>query len=259
MKRVLTAAALLPPVVAAILYGHWVFLAVVAIVAAICYHEFDAIAGRYGFGRPGLLGYAAGFAVLFCPAPNVIWLILVAASGLALAFALRAGDLAHALPRASMLALGVTYIFGAWRCAIGLREIGVHWLLYALIVSWVGDIGAFYVGRAFGKHRLAPVVSPKKSLEGAAAAVVTAIVLAGAYLVYFVPGVTIAEAVLLTVAANIAGQFGDLAESAMKRGAGVKDSGTILPGHGGLLDRVDSALFTLPVIYAFVLCARPEL
>ncbi len=253
MKRVLTAAALLPPVIASILYGHWVFLAVVALVAAICYHEYDSIAGKHGFGTPGIFGYVAGFAVLLCPTPNVIWLILVAAAGVALALALRAGDLAHALPRASMLALGVTYIFGAWRCAVGLREAGIHWLLYALIVSWVGDIGAFYVGRSFGKHRLAPAVSPKKSVEGAAASVVTAILLAGAYLLYFVPGVTIAETVLLTVCANVAGQVGDLAESAMKRGADVKDSGAILPGHGGLLDRVDSTLFTLPVVYAFVL------
>ena len=253
MKRVLTAAALLPPVIAAIVYGHWVFLAVVALVAAICYHEFDVIAAHYGFGRPGILGYIAGFAVLFFPVPGAVWLILVGAAGISLAVTLRDDNLAHALPHASMLALGVTYIFGAWRCAIGLREISIQWLLYGLIVTWVGDIGAYYVGRAFGKHRLAPVVSPKKSWEGAAAAVVTAVLLAGGYLVYFVPGVTAVEAVLLTVAANIAGQLGDLCESAMKRGAGVKDSGAILPGHGGLLDRVDSALFTLPVVYAFLL------
>lgn len=255
MKRVLTAAALVPPVIFAILYGHWVFLAVVALVAGLCYYEYDSIAGKYGFGPPGPLGYIAGFLLLFWPAhsPDPIWLVLVVATGLALALALRADDLARALPRAALLTLGVVYIFGAWRCALGLREISVHWLLYALIVNWVGDIGAFYVGRAWGKHRLAPIVSPKKSWEGAFAAVVTGDALGGAYLYYFVPGVSILEVVLLTVFANAAGQFGDLAESAMKRGAGVKDSGAILPGHGGLLDRVDSALFTLPVVYAFVL------
>jgi phosphatidate cytidylyltransferase len=80
-----------------------------------------------------------------------------------------------------------------------------------------------------------------------------AVLLAGAYLVYFVPDVSIWEAIVLTAVANVAGQLGDLCESAMKRGAGVKDSGALLPGHGGFLDRVDSTLFSLPVIYAFVL------
>lgn len=256
MKRVLTAAALVPPVVAAVLYGQWVFLAVTAIVAVLCYHEYNAMTGRYGFGAPGVLGYFAGLAFLLWPGSwrgEAVWLIPVFAAGIALAFSLRDDILNHSLPRSALLAFGVAYIFGAWRCALGLREFSVHWLLYALIVNWVGDIGAFYIGRTFGKHRLAPVVSPKKSWEGAAGAVVTAIVLAGAYLVYFVPGVTILEAVCLTAAANVAGQLGDLCESAIKRGAGVKDSGSILPGHGGLLDRVDSALFTLPLVYAFAL------
>ena len=96
-------------------------------------------------------------------------------------------DLAHALPRSALLVTGIVYIFGAWKCAILLHRLNLHWLMYALIVNWVGDIGAYYVGRAFGKHRLAERVSPKKTWEGAIAAVVTAILIAGAYLVYFVP------------------------------------------------------------------------
>jgi phosphatidate cytidylyltransferase len=124
--------------------------------------------------------------------------------------------------------------------------------MYGLLVSWAGDIGAFYVGRKFGRHKMAPRVSPKKSWEGAAASVVTAVVLAGAYLLRFIPGISVASAIAVTAAANVAGQLGDLAESAMKRGANVKDSGTMLPGHGGFLDRVDSTLFALPVIYAYL-------
>jgi phosphatidate cytidylyltransferase len=166
---------------------------------------------------------------------------------------MRDRDLAKALPRSALLVAGVIYIFGAWKCAVGLRAAGAHWLMYALLVSWVGDIGAYYVGRRFGKHRLAERVSPKKSWEGAAASVVTAIVAAGAYLVYFVPDVSIVEAILLTAAANAAGQLGDLCESAMKRGAGVKDSGAILPGHGGFLDRVDSTLFVMPLVFGWTL------
>src|SRR5204862_6861715 len=105
--------------------------------------------------------------------------------------------------------------------------------------------------RRFGKHRLAPRVSPKKTWEGSVASVAASILLAGGYLLRWIPEVAIGHAMGITVVANVAGQVGDLAESAMKRGAGVKDSGAMLPGHGGFLDRVDSTLFSLPVIYAY--------
>ena len=171
---------------------------------------------------------------------------------LASAFVLsrRAATSAH-MPRVVVLVLGVFYVFGAWWCAIPLRAASPHWLMYALLVSWTGDIGAYYIGRSFGRHRLAPRISPGKSWEGAIASVATALLLAGAYLVYFA-GVPVPQALALTAVANSAGQLGDLAESAIKRGAGVKDSGALLPGHGGFFDRVDSTLFTLPVIYAYI-------
>jgi phosphatidate cytidylyltransferase len=124
--------------------------------------------------------------------------------------------------------------------------------MYGLLLNWVGDIGAYYIGRPFGKHKLAPRVSPKKSWEGSIASVFTSAVVGTFYLQRFLPIVPLWQAAALSVAANIAGQLGDLAESAMKRGAHVKDSGVILPGHGGLLDRVDSTLFALPVIYAYL-------
>jgi phosphatidate cytidylyltransferase len=165
---------------------------------------------------------------------------------------MRGDDLAKSLPRASLLLAGIVYIFGCWKCAIPLRELNPHWLMYALLVNWVGDMGAYYVGSRWGRHKMAPRVSPNKSWEGAAASVVASVLVAGAYLLRFVPGVAVAQAVALTVAANAAGQLGDLTESAMKRGAGVKDSGAMLPGHGGFLDRVDSTLFSLPLIYAYV-------
>jgi phosphatidate cytidylyltransferase len=133
-----------------------------------------------------------------------------------------------------------------------LRQANRHWLMYALLLNWAGDSGAYYIGRAFGRHKMAPRVSPKKSWEGAAASVATSVLVGGAYLFRFIPGMTVASAIGLTVAANAAGQLGDLAESAIKRGASVKDSSAILPGHGGFLDRVDSTLFTLPVIYLWV-------
>ncbi|HEX3876052.1 MAG TPA: phosphatidate cytidylyltransferase [Bryobacteraceae bacterium] len=258
MKRVLTAAALIPPVIATIfLAPYWVFFAVVALVAVLCYAEYDSIAASYNFGAPGPLGYVAGLALLWVP--GGAWLIIVAAALIAFTLSLRSADLAHALPRSALLVTGVVYVFGTWRCALPLHQLNPHWLMYALIVNWTGDIGAYYVGRSFGKRRLASRVSPKKSWEGAGAAVATSVLIAGAYLVYFVPDVGFLEAIGLTVVANIAGQLGDLCESAMKRGAGIKDSGRLLPGHGGFLDRVDSTLFSLPVIYAFTLLRTQSL
>jgi phosphatidate cytidylyltransferase len=252
MKRVLTAAALIPVVVWVVLWSNvWVFIGVVALVACLSYYEYNSIAGSYGFGDPGPLGYAAGL-LLLLPG-NEIWLVPVALAMVALVMAMRSEDLAKALPRAALLVIGVAYVYGCWRCAIPLRERSPHILMFALIVSWAGDIGAYYVGRKFGKHKLATRVSPNKSWEGSAASVVTSVALAGSYLVYFVPRIGILAAIGITVAANVAGQFGDLAESAMKRGVGLKDSGTLLPGHGGFLDRVDSTLFTLPVIYGCML------
>jgi phosphatidate cytidylyltransferase len=252
MKRILTALALIPIVTYVVLWANsWIFLAVLFSVAFLCYREYDAIAAGYGFGAPGLAGAAAGY-VLFAWRGDA-WLYLIFVAILALIAVMRVDDLAKALPRAALLVIGVLYIFGCWKCAIPLREINPHWLMFALLLNWAGDIGAYYVGRKFGKHKLAPRVSPKKSWEGAAASVVTAVLLAGGYLLRFIDGITIPQAIGITVAANIAGQLGDLAESAMKRGAGVKDSGTILPGHGGFLDRVDSTLFAMPVIYAYLL------
>ena len=105
---------------------------------------------------------------------------------------MRADDLAKALPRAGLLLIGVVYVFGCWKCAIPLRQTNPHWLMYALLVNWAGDIGAYYIGRRFGRHKLAPRVSPKKSWEGAAASVATSVLVAGAYLVYFIPGIGIA-------------------------------------------------------------------
>jgi phosphatidate cytidylyltransferase len=251
MKRVLTAAALIPVVVYVVLWANpWIFLAVLFTAAFLCYREYDSIAAAYGFGPPGMLGAAAGYLLLAWR--GEAWLYLTIAGMVLLAFAMRDDDLAKALPRAALAITGVIYIFGTWKCAIPLREANAHWLMFALLVNWAGDIGAYYVGRKFGKHKLAPRVSPNKSWEGSAASVATSLVVAGAYLMTFVDGIAIGHVIGITVAANVAGQFGDLAESAMKRGAGVKDSGSILPGHGGFLDRVDSTLFALPVIYGYL-------
>ncbi|WP_322488756.1 phosphatidate cytidylyltransferase [Chloroflexus sp.] len=129
---------------------------------------------------------------------------------------------------------------------------GAAWVFFTLAITWLQDTGAFFVGRAFGRTKMAPVLSPKKSWEGffggMAAAIATAL--------FCVPllglPITLVEAAILGVAAGIFGPLGDLAESLIKRQVGVKDSGFIIPGHGGILDRIDSILFTGPVIYYLV-------
>ena len=251
MKRVLTALALIPIVVWVVLFADWrIFLAVLLSVACLCYREYDQIAAAYGFGAPGVVGYGAG--VLLLVSRDVPWIALVGTTVVVLVMVMRDQNLAHALPRAALLVIGILYVFGCWKCARALRELNPHWLMFGLMLNWVGDIGAYYIGRRFGKHKLAPQVSPNKSWEGSIASVFTSTLLGSLYLNQFLPSVPSWHAVALTAAANIAGQFGALAESAMKRGAHVKDSGGLLPGHGGFLDRVDSTLFALPVIYAYL-------
>jgi phosphatidate cytidylyltransferase len=242
MKRILTALALFPLAFYGTFWApYWGFFAIVAGVALLCFYEYAGIVAGHGIERPGLLAYVAGVLLLFNPSP----VVLVAVALLTLA--LRLDALPQVLPSAGAALLGIVYVFGAWRAAIDLHAISPYWLLFALAINWVGDIAAYYTGRAFGRHRLAPVVSPKKSWEGAAGSILATVGFGLLFRRWL--GIGIPEVVMLSVAGNIAGQLGDLAESAMKRGAGVKDSGTLLPGHGGWLDRLDSSLFSMPVIY----------
>jgi phosphatidate cytidylyltransferase len=219
-------------------------------VALICYYEYAGIAAAYGFGSLGPVGYAVGLWLLLSGEEGLLVLTLLVLSVLALS--LRLEDLAKSLPRAALLLAGVVYIFGCWRYAVLLRNSSPYWLLFALALSWVGDIAAYYVGRSLGRHRLAPRVSPKKSWEGSAASVAASVLFGWLFLRWVLPQVPAWHAVAMAALGNAAGQLGDLVESAIKRGAGVKDSGTILPGHGGFLDRVDSTLFALPVVYLYL-------
>jgi phosphatidate cytidylyltransferase len=248
MKRILTALVLIPFVVYTVLWAdYWIFLAVLSLVALLCYREYDAVAAGYGFGAPGLIGYGAGLLLMVWQGET--WLVVALIAMVALVMAMRDNDLAASLPRAALLLTGVIYVFGCWKAAMPLHRENPHWLMYALLLNWTGDTGAYYVGRMLGRHKLAPRVSPKKSWEGAVASTACSVAVGWAYLVYFIPSVPVPAAIGLSVVGNVAGQLGDLAESAMKRGASVKDSSAILPGHGGLLDRVDGTLFTLPVLY----------
>lgn len=251
MKRILTAVVLVPALVYVALWAPWIaFYLVAAAVAVLCFVEYDGLVAAHGIPKSGVFGIAAGLLVLFLPRAELALPVLIAL--LAMALAMREETLAKALPRAAAAILGVLYTFGSMRSAILIHDISPWWVMFAMSINWVGDIAAFYVGRSLGRHRLAPRVSPAKSWEGAIASVVFTIGFALVYFHYLIPGVPPVAVAGFAIAGNIAGQVGDLAESAIKRGAGVKDSGTMLPGHGGWLDRLDSSLFAFPVIYALL-------
>jgi phosphatidate cytidylyltransferase len=254
MKRLVTALGLI--VVAAYLIG-WapiqLFFAAALLMSLLCYWEYSGLVAKHEIPRPGIFGFLAGLVILFFPQftlPGVSILVICA-----FVTSLRHENLRAVLPQVACAFLGAFYSFAPWRFAIDLRSISVHLLFFALALNWVGDSAAYYVGRKFGRHKLAPVVSPGKSWEGAIAAVFGAVLFGVFYLGRFVPQIAWWHVTLIACVANIAGQLGDLAESAMKRGAGVKDSGNLLPGHGGMLDRVDSSLFALPVVYILYRCA----
>ena len=250
MKRVLTALVLIPIVTWVALWAsEWLFLAVAATVAFLCFYEYAGLVEGHGIGKPGPPAYIAGL-ILLLPVGREMVLLAIFAP-LMMALAMRGGNLAAMLPEASAAVLGVVYVFGAWKAGVALHTASPYWLFFALVLNWVGDSAAYYAGRAFGKHRLAPRISPKKSVEGSIASVLASMLFGGIFLTRLLH-VGIPEALFISAMGNVAGQVGDLAESAIKRGAGVKDSGTLLPGHGGWLDRLDSTLFTMPVVWAWI-------
>jgi phosphatidate cytidylyltransferase len=132
---------------------------------------------------------------------------------------------------------------------------GPRFLLFALVITWAADSTAYFVGRAFGKHPLAPHISPKKTWEGSIGSMFGS--LAVAYAFSFWIKIAVPHLLAMAVLGNIAGQMGDLLESAYKRSAGVKDSGSLLPGHGGILDRIDALLLCFPVIWYYLVLVNP--
>jgi len=251
MKRLLTSLVLIPAAAYVMIWGPaWLFLLVASALAFGCFHEFRNLANGFGLPINSIAGYGLGASMLFVTGPYVNLLPL--AGVIVLSLATFSGDLKKSMPQAGALLVGLVYVFGAWRAGIELRTLNVYWMLFAVSLNWAGDTMAYFAGRALGKHKLAPAISPGKSWEGAIASTLASCAYGATLLHYLMPNVDLSYALLLSAVANIAGQVGDLAESAFKRGAGVKDSGTFLPGHGGWLDRLDSSLFSMPVVYALV-------
>ena len=188
-----------------------------------------------------------------------------------------ARSLDKALPGASATVLGILYVGLPMALLADLRRLsdGPVWVLYVLLLTWVSDTAAYFVGRVAGRHRMSPRISPGKTWEGALAslaasvafgifypALIAWIVKAGimtSYSLAFLAGVSYTWSVTTAVLVNVAGQIGDLAESAFKRGAGVKNSSTILPGHGGFLDRLDALLFAVPTLWYILSLRGPRL
>lgn len=148
---------------------------------------------------------------------------------------------------AGVSTLGIFYIGFGFYSFIQVREADPHLLMLALLVIWSTDIGAYLIGRKIGKRKLAPTLSPNKTIEGSIGGTVLAAIVASIYLSFVTLEYSYFIMLCIMVILSIAGQVGDLIESALKRHFGVKDSGTILPGHGGILDRFDSMLFVLSI------------
>jgi phosphatidate cytidylyltransferase len=136
-------------------------------------------------------------------------------------------------------------------------EEGRLWILFTLVVVYFGDTAAFYIGRTWGRKKLAPAISPGKTVEGGIGAIGGSIAGALFFKFFFLPQLPAFQALALAVGVSILGQMGDLFESLLKRSAQVKDSGKMIPGHGGLLDRIDSVLFAGPLVYYFALATGP--
>jgi phosphatidate cytidylyltransferase len=174
---------------------------------------------------------------------------------------LRLGDISTAGLRIMAGVAGPLYV-GASLTTLALirRDLGPAgpaWVVLALTFAWLADTGGYFFGRFLGKTKLYPAVSPKKTRAGFVGALVGAAVGALAAKLWYLPGIDLAQVLPLAILAGAFGQFGDLVESLLKRSTGIKDSGAVIPGHGGVLDRIDALLVVAPIVYLYVLWFSP--
>lgn len=155
--------------------------------------------------------------------------------------------------RVGKVILGVVYVPLLMSHFILVRQepAGIRWIFFILVLAFSGDIAAYYVGKKLGRRKLLPEVSPGKTLEGTIGLVIGSIIGCLLFRQLFFPMLPVLHTVILGLVGSVAGQLGDLCESALKRAAGVKDSGTLLPGHGGILDRLDCLMFVTPFVYYY--------
>lgn len=290
LKRIATAIVLIPIVLVLTLRAPiWILAIVVGAVALLTIHEFLKLTEFYGVKPLRILTYTFTtifFALLALNVGNEKPLLSTAVFVYALGFAaaiapfifltraMRSESLSSGYPAAAASVFAFTYIALPMGMLVQLRQqwAGAFYLLYLLPVVWAGDIFAYFVGKSIGRHLMAPRISPKKTWEGAAASVIASVAVGWLLFYYSLPissallraglierrdglfGLerpSLVPIIILTIVLNVAAQLGDLVESLIKRGAGVKDSGSILPGHGGMLDRIDALLFAAPVLWYY--------
>jgi phosphatidate cytidylyltransferase len=260
--RVLTSIVLVPVLFVVVWFLPPVYFAGLTIIAAaIGQYELYAMARARGITPLTVLGIVLGALIVltvYRPIPPYrggpfFWITLcVLAVIVARLFSRRAVE--GALEDIAVTVFGIVYValLFAFQVAIHAGPPGKKWLVFLYLVIWASDTGAYYIGTAFGKHRLYEKISPKKSVEGLLGGALASVIVAVLCKLWLVPALGWAEAALLGAFLALAGTVGDLAESLIKRNAGVKDSGAVIPGHGGILDRMDSMLFAAPVLFFYL-------
>jgi phosphatidate cytidylyltransferase len=271
--RFLTAAIALPIIVASIVLpvwfpqAVWLFVAVAAFAMTAGLFEFYSLTKKLelkadaGIGYVGAIALFTGF-VFDAPAKQpdlmlatiALFIVALLASQM---FRFRV-DFSKMLAGVGVTLLGVMYVafLGGFLVAtrMGFEQrpnLSTHLLGYFILVIFASDTGAYFTGRAIGRHKLAPSISPGKTYEGLAGGLVAACAVATLATWWFFPELPYQWSISLAVVLTGIGVLGDLAESALKRGSGAKDAASILPGHGGFLDRLDSLLFGAPILYYF--------
>lgn len=253
--RIITAVVALAIFIPLIVYGHWPLTVAAVALGIVAMSEILIMKKMFLISFEAVISYL-GVALLILPDNWLDFLPSVATRWFGF-YVLVVLLLLHTVLRkqrftfddVGVLTLAMLYIGMGFHYFIAARAINFVTLLYGMLIVWLTDSGAYLIGRKIGKNKLAPKVSPHKTWEGSIGGTIAATVILAVYL-YFLPvGGAWLPMVLLTIVLSIMGQFGDLIESSLKRFYGVKDSGKILPGHGGILDRFDSMLIVMPMLH----------
>lgn len=251
--RVVSALIFVPVILLATYFGGYIFAALILVIAVIGGYEFGKMLEVNGYRLLPWIYYPAAVLLILmaqlAPANGGV-LTVVAFLGFAAAMTqFILGKLN--IDEVAVNILAMVYIPLTLATAVLMRsgmDDGMYLIFLLLIIEWLTDSGAYFIGSAFGKHKLMPRVSPKKSIEGALGGIAAAVV-AALLLNLFTHIAPYWLIVVIAIIVSVAGQLGDLCESAVKRWAKVKDSGNLIPGHGGILDRFDSMFFAAPVTY----------